>query len=89
MTLAKRLTGVWAVLLVLTFGSFAVGIEQSDRLTFAATLVIIGVAMLKVRFIGLHFMDLRIAPRPLRMIYEAWIVVVFIVLGVLAVPLGT
>ena len=44
--------------------------------------------MIKVRRIGLHFMDLRVAPRALRMIFEGWVVAVFLALGALALPLG-
>lgn len=86
MTVATRLIAVWSVLVMLTLGSFVVGIEQSDRLAAAATVVIIGIAMVKVRLIGLHFMDLRVAPRALRMIFEGWVVAVFLVLGALALP---
>lgn len=88
MVVTKRLVGVWVLLLLLTFGSFAVGIEQSERLTSAATVVIIAVAMLKVRLIGLHFMDVRAAPLALRLLFEGYVVVVFIALAALALPLG-
>lgn len=84
----KRLVVVWAALVALTLGSFMVGIEQSDRLTAVATVVIIGVAMVKVRLIGVHFMDLRIAPRALRAVFEAYVAAVFIALTVLALPIG-
>jgi hypothetical protein len=88
MTATKRLVAVWAALLLLTFGSFAVGIEQSERLSAAATVVIIAVAMLKVRLIGLHFMDIRVAPLALRLIFEGYVLVVFVALAALALPLG-
>lgn len=84
----KRLLIVWVALVALTLGSFAIGIEQSERLAATATVVIIGVAMVKVRLIGLHFMDLRIAPRGLRVLFEGYVVAVFAALTVLALPLG-
>ncbi|TVX99362.1 hypothetical protein FPV58_18290 [Mycolicibacterium porcinum] len=86
MTTYRHLTLVWAVLVVLTFGSFAVGIEQRGDLATIATLVVIGLAMVKLRLIGLHFMDLRSAPRPLRALFESYVVVVFVTLAALTVP---
>jgi hypothetical protein len=72
---------VWGLLLLLTFGSFVVGIEQGAGIaSAAAAVVIIGIALFKVRLIGLHFMDLRDAVTPLRLIFEAYLVVVFAVL---------
>jgi hypothetical protein len=71
------MTMVWAVLLLLTFGSFVVGIEQGAGIASAAAVVIIGIALFKVRLIGLHFMDLREAVRPLQLIFEAYLVIVF------------
>jgi hypothetical protein len=80
MTTTRRVTVVWALLLLLTFGSFVVGIEQGAGIASAAAVVIIGIALFKVRLIGLHFMDLRDAIRPLRLIFEGYLVVVFAVL---------
>ncbi|KDE98299.1 hypothetical protein Y900_004910 [Mycolicibacterium aromaticivorans JS19b1 = JCM 16368] len=83
MTATRRLTLVWAVLLALTFGSFVVGIEQSADLAGAAAIAIIGIALFKVRLIGLHFMDVRIAPTALRVLFEGYVLVVFAALVVL------
>ncbi len=84
MTATRRLTLVWAVLLALTFGSFVVGIEQSaDLAGGAAAIAIIGIALFKVRLIGLHFMDVRIAPTALRVLFEGYVLVVFAALVVL------
>ena len=77
MTATRRLTLVWIVLLALTFGSFLVGIEQSADFAGTAAILIIGIALLKVRLIGLHFMDVRIAPTALRMLFEGYVLVVF------------
>jgi caa(3)-type oxidase subunit IV len=79
-TTTRRVSLVWAVLLMLTFGSFIVGIEQGAGFASTAAVIIIGIALFKVRLIGLHFMDLREAVRPLRLIFEAYLVVVFAVL---------
>jgi hypothetical protein len=77
MTMTRRVTLVWVLLLGLTFASFVVGIEQGAGFAPAAAVVIIGLALYKVRLIGIHFMDLRIAPRPLRLVFEAYILIVF------------
>lgn len=73
----RRLTLVWMLLLGLTFASFVVGIEQGAGVAPAAVVVIIGLALYKVRLIGIHFMDLRVSPRPLRLLFEAYVLAVF------------
>lgn len=49
MTVTRRVTLVWAVLIGLTFASFIVGVEQGAGVASAAAVVIIGIALLKVR----------------------------------------
>lgn len=83
MTAARRVTLVWIALLVLTFGSFLIGIEQGAGPAHLGTILIIGIALFKVRLIGLHFMDVRIAPRPLRIIFEGYVLAVFAALVLL------
>jgi hypothetical protein len=83
MSATRRLTLVWVVLLALTFGSFVVGIEQSADFAGAAAIAIIGIALFKVRLIGLHFMDVRIAPTALRLLLEGYVLVVFVALVVI------
>lgn len=48
---------------------------STDSLT-AATIGMMVVAFVKIRFVGLHFMELRHAPPELRFAFEGWIVVV-------------
>ena len=43
----------------------------------AASTLILAVAFTKVRLVGLYFMELREAPTVLRLIFEAYCVVVF------------
>ncbi|MBI3214204.1 MAG: cytochrome C oxidase subunit IV family protein [Mycobacterium sp.] len=81
MTSARRLTLVWVLLLVLTFGSFVVGIEQTEGFASIGAVVIIGIALFKVRLIGLHFMDVRAAPLLLRAVFEGYLLVVFAALA--------
>jgi Prokaryotic Cytochrome C oxidase subunit IV len=60
--------------------SSIVGIEQGAGAASTATVVLIAVALFKVRLIGIHFMDLRIAPSPLRLIFEGYGLAAFMVL---------
>ncbi len=80
MTATRRVTLVWALLLALTFGSFLVGIEQGAGFASAGAAILVGLALFKVRLIGIHFMDLRVAPLPLRALFEGYVLVVFGVL---------
>lgn len=85
MTATRRVTLVWVLLLALTFGSFVVGVEQGAGFVSAAAAIIVGIAMFKVRLIGIHFMDLRAAPRALRALFEGYVLAVFVVLVALDV----
>jgi caa(3)-type oxidase subunit IV len=84
MTATRRLTAVWVGLVVLTFGSFTVGIEQRGDIATIATVLVLGLAMIKIRLIGAHFMDLRSAPRLLRTIFDGYVCIVFAALTALA-----
>ena len=81
MTAPRRITLVWILLLALTFGSFLIGSEQGSGFAAQAALIIIGIALIKVRLVGLHFMDLRSATVPLRMIFEGYLLAVFTALA--------
>ncbi len=83
MAMTRRVTLVWMLLLGITFASFVVGVEQGAGVASAAAVVIIGLALCKVRLIGIHFMDVRVAPRPLRLIFEAYVLAVFVTLATL------
>lgn len=80
MTATRRVTLVWVLLLALTFGSFVVGIEQGAGFASVGAVIIVGIAMFKVRLIGIHFMDLRAAPLVLRALFEGYVLAVFGVL---------
>lgn len=70
-------TVVWLFLVAATVLSWALGTDHgfvSDHLT--ASLIILVVAFVKVRFVGLYFMELNHAPVPLRLLLEAWCLVV-------------
>ena len=71
----NRITVVWLALIVatgLSWESAHLGTIDARLLTTAVLVV----AFLKVRYIGLEFMELRCAPVALRIIFEAWVAVV-------------
>jgi hypothetical protein len=63
---ADRMGAVWAVLVGATLASWLLG---------GGNAVVVAVAFLKVRLVGLYFMELRTAPVPLRVLFEGWVVV--------------
>jgi hypothetical protein len=73
---------VWLILVVLTAISWALGTEHGFGTHHVpASLVIIAVAVFKVRLVGLYFMELRAAPLALRGIFEGYCVVLLALLG--------
>lgn len=72
-------TMIWLVLAVLTVGSWYLG-EQQAAHVFSNVGIVSSVMLLigffKVRLVGLHFMELRHAPWPLRGVFELWVVLV-------------
>jgi caa(3)-type oxidase subunit IV len=73
---------VWLVLLAATCGSSLVGAELGAK-SVPVAVAIIAVALFKVRLIGIHFMELRVAPPPLRLLFEGYLLVVFATLTAL------
>jgi caa(3)-type oxidase subunit IV len=67
-----RVAVVWLVLLAATLLSWESAHSAAGyRL---ASIIVLLIAFLKARLIGLEFMELRTAPRALRFIFEAWAV---------------
>ncbi len=78
--LLSRTTLVWGLLVGATLLSWELGHGggfESVRLAGAAIFVI---TFIKVRFVILDFMELRDAPRWMRMVGEGWIVLICSVL---------
>ena len=60
------MVGIWALLVAATLGSWTLGGGHGVAL--------IAVAFVKVRLVGLYFMELRAAPVALRVAFEGWVV---------------
>lgn len=75
--LRSSATAVWLFLVAATVASWALGTDHGfvDNVT-AASVTVLVVAFVKVRFVGLYFMELKDAPLPLRALLEAWCLVV-------------
>ena len=76
-----KLTLVWLVLIIATALSwqFGHGLGFGNQLHYA-TVAILVITFIKVRFIYLDFMELKTAPRALRWVVEAWALVVCVTL---------
>ena len=72
--LRSRITAVWSLLMCATLLSAWVGTGHGDRTL--ATLAVIVIAFVKLRCVGLYFMELRHAPPALRVVFEAYAVIV-------------
>ncbi|MFZ0907280.1 MAG: cytochrome C oxidase subunit IV family protein [Mycobacterium sp.] len=68
---ARGRAGVsWLVLIAATLVSYALGAEHD--VGSVVVVVVLGIAAIKVRLIGLDFMELRSAPMPLRAAFEGY-----------------
>jgi hypothetical protein len=82
--LRTRTTAVWLALTLATLlswslgGHHTLGMSNSHAL---ASISILLIAFVKIRFVGLYFMDLRGAPTPLRIMFETYCAVVFVALA--------
>ncbi|MBN9735661.1 hypothetical protein PP1_011495 [Pseudonocardia sp. P1] len=70
-----RQTIVWVILVIATLATALLGLEQAaDGSTLVGALVLL-IAMVKVRLVGMHFMELDRAPVLLRLAFEGYVVV--------------
>ncbi|MER5431689.1 cytochrome C oxidase subunit IV family protein [Streptomyces sp. NPDC002588] len=63
---------VFTALVLATLSSWLLGIEGSTSTTIGCAVV--AIALIKVRLVGLHFMELRNAPTALRGAFEVYVV---------------
>jgi hypothetical protein len=76
--LRARSTAVWLPLVAMTLVSWALGADHGVGSTIAVVVLVL--AVVKVRFVGLDFMELRTAPLILRALFEAYCIVLWMVL---------
>jgi hypothetical protein len=74
--LRSRITLIWLVLIAATVASVLVGTDNIVTSVKAASVLVIVIAFIKVRFVGRYFMELRDAPVPLLLIFEGYCLVV-------------
>jgi hypothetical protein len=75
--LRTRAAAVWLILVSATIGSLTLfEAFRSAPLNRTVSTAVIAVAFIKVRFVGLDFMELRRAPRALRLVFELWLIVI-------------
>jgi caa(3)-type oxidase subunit IV len=72
--LHSKTTVVWLGLIIATIVSWQVGTHGGSA--EVSTSIVVAIAFLKVRFVGLWFMELKDAPLPLRFIFEGYVVIV-------------
>jgi hypothetical protein len=77
--LKTRITVVWLGLIVATLISWRIGTDHGLHASLATAVVLV-VAFVKVRFVGVYFMELRGAPVWLRSVFEGYCLVVCTVL---------
>jgi hypothetical protein len=77
-----RQTAVWMFLVAATVLTAVVGLEQHGDTT-AVGLLLLAIAFVKIRLVALHFMEVREAPLPLRLLVEAYVGVTFVALVVI------
>lgn len=70
---------VWLALMALTVLSWLLGSDHGlgNSSQSTASLLILAVAVFKIRLVGLHFMELRHAPGYLRAIFETFCAALF------------
>jgi caa(3)-type oxidase subunit IV len=85
--LKSRISIVWLVLIAATLVSWKVGTDHGVH-AHLATVIVLLVAFIKVRLVGLYFMELRESPLPLRLIFEGYCVVVCTTLIIMYLAAG-
>jgi hypothetical protein len=65
----------WLVLIAATLLSYTMGADHV--IGSVAVVAVLGIAAIKIRLVGLDFMELRSAPIPLRAAFEAYCVVLW------------
>ena len=74
--LKSPITVVWVILILATLTSWWLGTDHGFSNENLVGSLILLVAFIKVRFVGLYFMEHRHSPIPLRIVFEVWCLVV-------------
>lgn len=69
----------WLILVAATCASWALGAEHGTG--SVVVVAVLGIAAVKVRLVGLDFMELRHAPIPLRAVFEIYCVALWALLS--------
>jgi hypothetical protein len=69
----------WLVLIAATLISYSLGADHGTGSVMVV--VVLGIAAIKVRLVGLDFMELRTAPVPLRLAFEGYCLVLWALLS--------
>ncbi len=75
----NRAGASWLILVAATLASFALGADHGTGSLVAVA--VLGIAAIKVRLVGLDFMELRHAPIPLRVAFEVYCVALWALLS--------
>jgi hypothetical protein len=67
-----RVAAVGLLLVMATCSSWWLGADHVLPGVQTASVAVLAVAFVKVRLIGMHFMDLRLAPAALRVGFDVW-----------------
>jgi heme/copper-type cytochrome/quinol oxidase subunit 4 len=78
-----RTAAVWAFLVLATVASWLLGEDKLIHTQDVVACGVIAIAFIKVRLVGIYFMELREAPVLLRAAFEAYVAVAATVLLVL------
>ena len=76
----SRTTLIWGLLVVATLVSWQLGHGAGFDSAKAAGAAILVVTFVKVRFVMLEFMELREAPRWMRVLSQAWMLLITAIL---------
>jgi hypothetical protein len=77
--LGTRAGRSWLILVVATLASFALGVDHGAGAL--VVVLVLGIAAVKVRLVGLDFMELRGAPLRLRAAFETYCLAMWAVLS--------
>jgi heme/copper-type cytochrome/quinol oxidase subunit 4 len=85
--LKNRISLIWLLLIAATLISWQIGTNDSANPHLGSVAVLL-VAFVKVRLVGLYFMELRDAPLPLRLLFESYCLIVCTALIVMYLAAG-